>query len=298
MRWITDIINVKVLILLLILLVFLIIAVVILAMEYRIKRRHRRKILQEVENTRLKELSKDLRSAKSIESKLSVIDKHAKSLFRERHHVATNKSYAELEKVFEGKQAYEYASFCKKMFEAYYADEPLHEQKVKGMLRELTRLIRETEIYLNADKYNPEKLLKQQGGEKEHPQEHVKRKQVHAKKSTQLITKKEKELRKKDEEEKKRLHELEERIKMQQQKIKEQEKLQKQLEKRLTQTNKSKSKDEGKKKLLHGKKKQAVADIDIEKDDSPPPWRSTIDAGQIAGKDWVRKKQKRKRRSR
>jgi septal ring factor EnvC (AmiA/AmiB activator) len=315
MGWNIDFFNTKVLILLLILLFFLIIALIIVGMEYKI---NKRKVIEHVENTRLMELSKDLKKAKNKESKLAVIDKHAKRLFRERHSVTTNRSYSELEKIFNEKQAYEYSNFCKRMFEAYYSNHTLTDQHVKEILRTLTKLIRETEIYLDAEKYNPEVLYANVKPHEEHMTKEQKelaksremkrvekeKEKIKSEKSKltnentvlaqkqQSIVEKEKELSEREKASQKTLKELEEKIKEQEIRIKEQEQLQDKLEKTLEL--------EEKQKLLIQQReaREKAMKKELETRDMKVHWREKIDANPLSGKDWLETRSKRRKKHR
>jgi len=312
MGWNIDFFSVKVLVLLFILLVFLVIALVIVVLEYRIRQRQKRKFTEQVENTRLAKLTKSLNKAKTANQRLEVIDKHAKSLLRERHHITTNHSYSELVKILEQKRAYEYSGFCKKMFEAYYSDDDLSDEKVKELLRMLTRLIRETEVFLDPEKYNVEKLYPKDEDDdgkpepvsaqikKTHSERRIeaqkelleqKEKSIKDQKSlleekTKTIKEKEKELSKKEHLNKRLLKQLEEKIKIQEQKINQHLELQKEIEAKLTLE--KQKKEEVKVREQQSEEMKKTLEFKQEKEN----WREQIKVDTVVGSDWLKQRKK------
>ncbi len=317
MRWnlISSILtDTRILILLTILIIFLIIAVAIVILEFKLKTKTKKKFTEEVENVRLTALKNELKKAASPTQKLVIIDKQAKSLFKERFSISSKKSYSELIEVFNQKKKYNYSSFCEKMFEGYYSEEGITEEKLKNLLIYLTRLIRERNTYVDPEKYSLKNLYPSTEKDPEHKITHSKstklekqrlakldkRKEQLSKKQQALIekqmllttkqkeiTQKEKTMKKQEKTNENILRQVEEKLEQQEVRLKQQERLQQKISKEL-------EKEElQKRKIESAIKEKKMLEQKIKQEEAKKYWRDTIDVNAPKGKEWLKAHKKR-----
>jgi hypothetical protein len=309
--------NSKVVVLLIILFIFLILTVFIIMLELKQKKRKTKKFTEDVENVRITLLKKELRKTRTSHERLAIIDKQAKSLFRERFHIGRKKSYSELVEQFNEKKLYNYSAFAQKMFEAYYSENGVDESTIRDLVFLLTRLIRETTIYLDPEKYSIENILPKETESheaKEHSSSKTiqlktaqldKRKELLSKRQRSLmekqmlfnekqktLTKKEREISKQEKVNEKILKEIENKLKEQEHKIKKQEDLQEKISKQL------KKEEIQKRRIEEAISNKKILDSKMKEKEIERSWRESIEVNPTVGKEWLKTRKRRGNKNR